>query len=73
MESLSQSHVALALQGQAVILLPFFTSLTGGHLQELKHVLGKFIVSNFPMKSEEFPPGTLRYNNYADCMKKVSF
>ena len=53
-------------------LLPFFVDLTGGHLQELKHVLGKLIVSNFPMKSEEFPPGTLRYNNYADCVRKVS-
>lgn len=60
-------------QGQAIILLPFFTSLTEGSLEDLKHVLEKLIVSNFPMKSEEFPPGTLQYNNYVDCMKKVSF
>ncbi|MBZ3885751.1 DNA-dependent protein kinase catalytic subunit [Sciurus carolinensis] len=58
------------LQGQAVILLPFFTSLTGDSLEDLKHVLEKLIVSNFPMNSNEFPPGTLRYNNYVDCMKK---
>lgn len=64
---------ALLPQGQAVILLPFFTNLTEGSLEDLKHVLEKLIISNFPMKSEEFPPGTLRYNNYVDCMKKVSF
>lgn len=64
---------ALLPQGQAVILLPFFTSLTGDSLEDLKHILENLIVSNFPMKSEEFPPGTLRYNNYVDCMKKVSF
>ncbi|GAB5583955.1 DNA-dependent protein kinase catalytic subunit isoform X1 [Prionailurus iriomotensis] len=68
---LVQFHMsALLPQGQAVILLPFFTNLTGSSLEDLKHVLEKLIVSNFPMKSEEFPPGTLRYNNYVDCMKK---
>ncbi|KAJ8797136.1 hypothetical protein J1605_001946 [Eschrichtius robustus] len=69
---LADPNLGLHLKGQAVTLLPFFADLTGGHLQELKHVLGKLIVSNFPMKSEEFPPGTLRYNNYADCVRKVS-
>ncbi|XP_058420517.1 DNA-dependent protein kinase catalytic subunit isoform X2 [Diceros bicornis minor] len=67
---LADSKLGLHLKGQAVILLPFFTNLTGGSLEELKHVLEKLIVSNFPMKSEEFPPGTLRYSNYMDCMKK---
>ncbi|XP_029779032.1 DNA-dependent protein kinase catalytic subunit [Suricata suricatta] len=67
---LGDSKLGLHLKGQAVILLPFFTNLTGGSLEDLKHVLEKLIVSNFPMKSEEFPPGTLRYNNYVDCMKK---
>jgi DNA-dependent protein kinase catalytic subunit len=67
------SFVCIAPQSQAVILLPFFTNLTGGSLEDLKHVLEKLIVFNFPMKSDEFPPGTLRYNNYVDCMKKVSF
>uniref|UniRef100_A0A8C0T8A9 DNA-dependent protein kinase catalytic subunit n=1 Tax=Canis lupus familiaris TaxID=9615 RepID=A0A8C0T8A9_CANLF len=62
--------LAKILQGQAVILLPFFTNLTGGNLEDLEHVLEKLIVSNFPMKSEEFPVGTLRYSNYVDCMKK---
>ncbi|XP_045311337.1 DNA-dependent protein kinase catalytic subunit isoform X1 [Leopardus geoffroyi] len=67
---LGDSKLGLHLKGQAVILLPFFTNLTGSSLEDLKHVLEKLIVSNFPMKSEEFPPGTLRYNNYVDCMKK---
>ncbi|XP_066122188.1 DNA-dependent protein kinase catalytic subunit isoform X1 [Saccopteryx bilineata] len=67
---LADSKLDLHLKGQAIILLPFFTNLTGDSLEDLKHVLEKLIVSNFPMKSEEFPPGTLRYNNYVDCMKK---
>ncbi|KAM5298283.1 DNA-dependent protein kinase catalytic subunit [Ctenodactylus gundi] len=67
---LADSKLGLHLKGQAVILLPFFTSLTGGYLENLKCVLEKVIVSNFPMKSDEFPQGTLRYNNYVDCMKK---
>ncbi|XP_038296992.1 DNA-dependent protein kinase catalytic subunit isoform X4 [Canis lupus familiaris] len=67
---LADSNLGLHLMGQAVILLPFFTNLTGGNLEDLEHVLEKLIVSNFPMKSEEFPVGTLRYSNYVDCMKK---
>nr|XP_025866823.1 DNA-dependent protein kinase catalytic subunit isoform X1 [Vulpes vulpes] len=67
---LADSNLGLHLMGQAVILLPFFTNLTGDSLEDLEHVLEKLIVSNFPMKSEEFPLGTLRYSNYVDCMKK---
>ncbi|XP_073085590.1 DNA-dependent protein kinase catalytic subunit isoform X1 [Manis javanica] len=67
---LADPKLGLHLKGHAVILLPFFTSLTGGHLEDLKRVLDALIGSNFPMKSEEFPPGTLRYNNYVDCLKK---
>lgn len=63
----------IASQGQAIILLPFFTSLREGSLENLKHILEKLIVCNFPMKSDEFPPDSLKYNNYVDCMKKVSF
>ncbi|XP_040828526.1 DNA-dependent protein kinase catalytic subunit [Ochotona curzoniae] len=68
---LADSQLGLHLKGQAIILLPFFTGLAGGSLQDLKRVLEKVIVSHFPMKSDEFPPGTLRYNNYVDCMKKL--
>ncbi|XP_049710414.1 DNA-dependent protein kinase catalytic subunit isoform X1 [Elephas maximus indicus] len=67
---LADSKLGLHLKGQAVIILPFFTNLTGGNLEDLKRVLEKLVVSNFPMKSDEFPQGTLRYNNYVDCMKK---
>ncbi|XP_016054399.1 PREDICTED: DNA-dependent protein kinase catalytic subunit [Miniopterus natalensis] len=67
---LADSELGLHLKGQAIIILPFLTGLTGDNLEDLKRVLEKIIVSNFPMKSEEFPPGTLRYNNYVDFMKK---
>ncbi|XP_042110110.1 DNA-dependent protein kinase catalytic subunit [Ovis aries] len=67
---LGDPKLDLHLKGQAVALLPFFSSLTGDRLQELRHVLEKLIVSHFPMRSGEFPPGTLRYSNYVDCMKK---
>ncbi|XP_008051625.2 DNA-dependent protein kinase catalytic subunit [Carlito syrichta] len=67
---LDDTKLDLPLKGQAVTLLPFFSNLTQGNLEGLKHVLEKLIISNFPMKSNEFPPGTLRYNNYVDCMKK---
>ncbi|XP_006170510.1 DNA-dependent protein kinase catalytic subunit [Tupaia chinensis] len=68
---LADSKLGLHLKGQAVALLPFFTNLTGDRLDDLKSVLEKLIISNFPMKSDEFPPGTLQYNNYVDCMKKL--
>ncbi|XP_048223408.1 DNA-dependent protein kinase catalytic subunit [Perognathus longimembris pacificus] len=67
---LSDSKLDLHLKSQAIILLPFFTNTTGSSLEELKHILEQLIVSSFPMKSTEFPPGTLKYNNYVDCMKK---
>ncbi|XP_053414339.1 DNA-dependent protein kinase catalytic subunit [Nycticebus coucang] len=67
---LADAKLGLHLKGQAVTLLPFFTSLTGDSLEDLRLVLEKLIVSSFPLKSHEFPPGTLQYNNYADCMKK---
>ncbi|XP_003509504.2 DNA-dependent protein kinase catalytic subunit isoform X1 [Cricetulus griseus] len=67
---LADTELGLHLKGQAIILLPFFTSLTEDRLENLKHILEKLIVSNFPMKSDEFPPDSLKYNNYVDCMKK---
>lgn len=63
--------LVLALQGQAVALLPFFSSLTGDRLQELRHASEKLIVS-FPHEVWRVSPRTLRYSNYVDCMKKVS-
>ncbi|XP_052014740.1 DNA-dependent protein kinase catalytic subunit isoform X2 [Apodemus sylvaticus] len=67
---LADTKLGLHLKGQAIILLPTFTSLTEGSLENLKHILEKLIVCNFPMKSNEFPPDSLKYNNYVDCMKK---
>ncbi|XP_008767155.1 DNA-dependent protein kinase catalytic subunit isoform X1 [Rattus norvegicus] len=67
---LADTKLGLHLKGQAVILLPFFTRVTEDRLGDLKHILEKFIVLNFPMKSDEFPPDSLKYNNYVDCMKK---
>ncbi|XP_075405763.1 DNA-dependent protein kinase catalytic subunit [Tenrec ecaudatus] len=67
---LADPKLSLHLKGQAIAILPFFTNLTGGSLQDLKRALERFVVSNFPMTSDEFPQGTLRYNNYVDCMKK---
>ncbi|GCC39529.1 hypothetical protein chiPu_0023913, partial [Chiloscyllium punctatum] len=56
---------------KAVIILPFFTQLPEENLVTLKNALNHFIASHFPMKSDEFPKGTLRYNNYVDCVKKL--
>ncbi|KAM4704971.1 DNA-dependent protein kinase catalytic subunit [Rhinophrynus dorsalis] len=67
---LTDKILGLNLKSQAIIILPFFTNLTGEKLIELKHNLDQFVAFNFPMKSDEFLKGTLRYNNYVDCVKK---
>ncbi|GAB1300036.1 DNA-dependent protein kinase catalytic subunit [Apodemus speciosus] len=67
---LADTQLGLHLKGQAIILLPTFTSVTEDKLENLKHILEKLIVCNFPMKSNEFTPDSLKYNNYVDCMKK---
>ncbi|XP_048384539.2 DNA-dependent protein kinase catalytic subunit [Stegostoma tigrinum] len=68
---LTDSTLALNLKTKAVIILPFFTQLPEENLIALKNALNHFIASHFPMKSDEFPKGTLRYNNYVDCIKKL--
>lgn len=55
-----------------MIILPFFTNLTGEKLHDLKNALDQLVAFNFPMRSDEFPKGTLKHNNYVDCTKKVS-
>ncbi|XP_030325674.1 DNA-dependent protein kinase catalytic subunit isoform X4 [Strigops habroptila] len=67
---LIDQNLGLNLKGQAVIILPFFTNLTGEKLNELKNALDQLVAFNFPMRSDEFPKGTLKYNNYVDCTKK---
>ncbi|ETE68703.1 DNA-dependent protein kinase catalytic subunit, partial [Ophiophagus hannah] len=59
-----------ASASQAIIILPFFTKLVGEGLHNLKHALDQFVAYNFPLTSDEFPKGTLKYNNYVDCVKK---
>ncbi|KAG8442079.1 hypothetical protein GDO86_011029, partial [Hymenochirus boettgeri] len=68
---LTDQKLGLNLKSQAVIILPFFTNLTGTIHAELKKTLDQFIAFNFPVQSDEFPKGTLRYNNYVDCIKKL--
>ncbi|XP_075703736.1 DNA-dependent protein kinase catalytic subunit-like, partial [Rhinoderma darwinii] len=67
---LSDQKLGLNLKSQAVIILPFFTNLKEERLIELKNTLDQFVAFNFPMKSDEFPKGTLKFNNYVDCVKK---
>ncbi|OXB55687.1 hypothetical protein ASZ78_003819 [Callipepla squamata] len=68
---LTDQNLGLNLKGQAVIILPFFTNLTGEKLNDLKNALDQLVAFNFPMSSDEFPKGTLKHNNYVDCTKKV--
>uniref|UniRef100_A0A8C3EGH3 DNA-dependent protein kinase catalytic subunit n=1 Tax=Corvus moneduloides TaxID=1196302 RepID=A0A8C3EGH3_CORMO len=67
---LIDQKLGLNLKGQAVIILPFFTNLTGEKLSDLKNALDQLVAFNFPMRSDEFPKGTLKHNNYVDCIKK---
>ncbi|XP_072855016.2 DNA-dependent protein kinase catalytic subunit [Pogona vitticeps] len=67
---LMDQKLGLNLKSQAVIILPFFTNLAGERLDGLKNALEKLVAFNFPLRSDEFPKGTLRYNNYVDCTKK---
>ncbi|KAM6458275.1 DNA-dependent protein kinase catalytic subunit isoform 2-T2 [Liasis olivaceus] len=67
---LTDQKLGLNLKSQAIIILPFFTNLVGEGLHSLKHALDQLVAFNFPLRSDEFPKGTLRYNNYVDCIKK---
>ncbi|KAM9308363.1 DNA-dependent protein kinase catalytic subunit [Gastrophryne carolinensis] len=67
---LMDQKLGLNLKSQAIIILPFFTNLKEEKLAELKNTLDQFVAFSFPMKSDEFPKGTLRYNNYVDSIKK---
>lgn len=60
-------------QTHALMVLPFFTTLPEGSLTEMQKALEVLVASHFPMQSDEFPKGSLEFNNYADCIKKVSF
>lgn len=58
-------------QSQALLVLPFFTSLPEEPLAELQRALDTLVVSHFPMQSDEFARGSLHRNNYMDCVRKV--
>lgn len=58
-------------QSQALLVLPFFTTLPEGPLAELQGALDTLVVSHFPMQSDEFAKGSLHRNNYMDCIRKV--
>ncbi|XP_054250756.1 DNA-dependent protein kinase catalytic subunit [Indicator indicator] len=67
---LIDQDLGLNLKGQALIILPFFTNLTGEKLCDLRNALDQLVAFNFPMRSDEFPKGTLKHSNYVDCTKK---
>lgn len=59
-------------QSQALLVLPFFTTLPEELLGELQRCLDTLVVSHFPIQSDEFAKGSLQRNNYMDCIRKVS-
>uniref|UniRef100_A0A4W5N3K6 DNA-dependent protein kinase catalytic subunit n=1 Tax=Hucho hucho TaxID=62062 RepID=A0A4W5N3K6_9TELE len=60
----------LNLKSQALIMLPFFTTLPEEPLALLQTSLEALVASHFPMQSDEFPRGSLHRNNYMDCLRK---
>ncbi|KAG5837285.1 hypothetical protein ANANG_G00237680 [Anguilla anguilla] len=67
---ITDSVLPLNLKTHALLVLPFFTALPEGSLMELQKALEVLVASHFPMQSDEFPKGSLEFNNYADCIKK---
>ncbi|XP_076840848.1 DNA-dependent protein kinase catalytic subunit [Brachyhypopomus gauderio] len=60
----------LNLKSQALIMLPFFTTLPSGPCEELQRALDSLVADHFPMQSDEFARGSLQCNNYMDCIRK---
>ncbi|XP_075945492.1 DNA-dependent protein kinase catalytic subunit-like isoform X1 [Anarhichas minor] len=61
----------LNLKSQALLVLPFFTTLPEEPLGDLQRALDSLVASHFPMQSDEFPKGSLHRNNYMDCIRKL--
>uniref|UniRef100_A0A3Q1ES12 DNA-dependent protein kinase catalytic subunit n=1 Tax=Acanthochromis polyacanthus TaxID=80966 RepID=A0A3Q1ES12_9TELE len=61
----------LNLKSQALLVLPFFTTLQKEPLAELQKALDTLVASHFPMQSDEFSKGSLNRNNYMDCVRKL--
>uniref|UniRef100_A0A3B4ZYV0 DNA-dependent protein kinase catalytic subunit n=1 Tax=Stegastes partitus TaxID=144197 RepID=A0A3B4ZYV0_9TELE len=64
-------NLPLNLKSQALLVLPFFTTLPEEQLAELQKALDSLVASHFPMQSDEFPKGSLHRNNYMDCIRKL--
>ncbi|XP_051572291.1 DNA-dependent protein kinase catalytic subunit-like isoform X3 [Myxocyprinus asiaticus] len=67
---ITDTSMPLNLKSQALIMLPFFTTLPSMPLEELRRALEILVASHFPMQSDEFPRGSLQCNNYMDCIRK---
>ncbi|KAK2858626.1 hypothetical protein Q5P01_003246 [Channa striata] len=63
-------NLPLNLKSQALLVLPFFTTLPKEQLAELQRALDALVASHFPMQSDEFAKGSLHRNNYMDCIRK---
>ncbi|XP_026183019.1 DNA-dependent protein kinase catalytic subunit isoform X2 [Mastacembelus armatus] len=68
---LGDKNLPLNLKSQALLVLPFFTTLPEQPLAELQKALDAFVALNFPMQSDEFTKGTLQHSNYVDCIRKL--
>ncbi|KAM8822809.1 DNA-dependent protein kinase catalytic subunit isoform 1-T1 [Spinachia spinachia] len=64
-------NLPLNLKSQALLVLPFFTTLPEEPLGELQEALDALVASHFPMQSDEFAKGSLHRNNYMDCIRKL--
>uniref|UniRef100_A0A3B5QIU8 DNA-dependent protein kinase catalytic subunit n=1 Tax=Xiphophorus maculatus TaxID=8083 RepID=A0A3B5QIU8_XIPMA len=64
-------NLPLNLKSQALLVLPFFTTLKGEPLAGLQRALDAVVASHFPMQSDEFAKGSLHRNNYMDCIRKL--
>ncbi|XP_040921929.1 DNA-dependent protein kinase catalytic subunit [Toxotes jaculatrix] len=64
-------NLPLNLKSQALLVLPFFTTLPEEQLAELQRALDALVVAHFPMQSDEFAKGSLHRNNYMDCIRKL--
>uniref|UniRef100_A0AAV2L5B1 DNA-dependent protein kinase catalytic subunit n=1 Tax=Knipowitschia caucasica TaxID=637954 RepID=A0AAV2L5B1_KNICA len=68
---LTDSSLPLNLKSQALLVLPFFTTLPDTPLEQLQKALDALVASHFPMQSDEFAKGSLHRNNYMDCIRKL--
>ncbi|XP_077410583.1 DNA-dependent protein kinase catalytic subunit isoform X2 [Vanacampus margaritifer] len=64
-------NLPLNLKSQALLVLPFFTTVPEEPLAELQKALECLVASHFPMQSDEFAKGSLHRNNYMDCIRKL--